>query len=999
MKQHFFLILTLFFASFAHAQMQKQSDWQQQVSYHITAELDDAQHMLIGQWKLVYTNNAPESLKEIYIHLWPNAYRDLNTPFAKQQLQNGKTAFQYSSEEDKGYIDQLSFMVNGNSVTWQYYRKDMEVAILSLASPLESGQSITITTPFRLKIPKVFSRLGHEGQDYFMTQWYPKPAVFDVNGWNIMPYLDQGEFYSEFGDFDVEITLPANYVLAATGELRTESEKTFNDKRKDYPLKFDGDSVPPSSADNKTVRFTANQVHDFAWFASKKFNIKESSVDIGGKTVTTRVVAYDPKELHLGYISTALNYYSDNVGEYPYSHATVVHGELKAGGGMEYPMITLCDVMSEDVIIHEVGHNWFYGILANNEREYPWMDESINSFYDSRARAFNDQSTGATDFTSRVFNILVKDKVVWNEHQAFGGHSKDFTSINYGSSVYGIGARAFDHLHAYLGNEVFKTAMRAYYDEWKFKHPLPKDMQNSFEQSTGKDLSWFFEGLVNTNDALDYKLGKKKSDVVLTNRKSIAAPVPVVYSNEEGVVGTEWASAPKGESVILNRKLKAGEYATIDPDGLTLDLFPDNDKTRFNYKLKAFTGPDKKGVKEIYAMPAVAWNIHDGGMVGGVLHNYSFSDKKFMYHIVPLYSFRNNTVNGIAKWNYINRGADLGARTTYSLELQKFSWSPLGFDEFNYFKLNPEVEFTFAPKSLRSPVSQSLTLGYDRIGFTPNFDLEEARQASFNPNYSTLDNWNFLSVAYERKNDSKMNGSRFWLELEYGNVSTRIINGMRDTLIQGTDTLISFPSTGEETDVSEHIKLSAIYETSIDIGIKDKALRIRTFASYFFDAPEFGYFLHNITYTGNTAMRNDYRFNELAMGRNTGEGMLRNQVMREGSNSRFVGILGQSDKLIANVIVSVPIPGKLPIIPYAEFMTFTDVQDAFWNDSQSSLIYTIGAELDLGIMSIYFNLAQSKDIGSAQENIGIDKFKERITFSLKLDNLSPPKLKRSINLF
>ena len=999
MKNFFLLCLLAYFSFNVSAQQLNQADWQQKVVYHIAAELDDENHEITGLWQLDYSNNSPNQLNEIYIHLWPNAYKNDNSAFAKQQLANGKTAFSHSSEADRGYIDQLEFKTGDGVLLKSSYVQGDEVLKLALDKPLESGQTLRIETPFHLKIPKVFSRLGHEGQDYFMTQWYPKPAVYDVNGWNLMPYLDQGEFYSEFGDFEVSITLPENYVLAATGTTTNEKELAFNQQRRDFPLKLDKDSIPKSSSIKKTIKFNASNVHDFAWFASKKFNIIEGEVEVDGKNIVTRIVAYSPKKVQLTYVANTIKFYSEKVGSYPYPHATVVNGELKAGGGMEYPMITLCDVMNEEVIVHEVGHNWFYGILANNERRYPWMDESINSFYDGRATASEGEVT-AGNVQDNIMNYLVKDNLLTNEHQAIDGHSADFTSLNYGVSVYGIGAKAFEHLLAYLGEDAFDQAMRDYYDAWKFRHPLPHDMKASFEKSTSKDLDWFFDQLLSEHRPLDYKLSKAGEQVRLTNKGNVAAPVPVVFGR--GDVREEvWVSAPIGESVLVKPPWPNYEQAVIDPDGFTIDLFANNDAVKQTDRLKFGTGVDRKIEREIYYLPALAWNGYDQWMAGLLLHNYSFSNKAFQYHMAPLYSFQKKQINGLAKFSWTKAMKGKASYVEIALAAQKFSWSQIGFREFDYLRLEPSLRFHLPKKSMRSPVSKSVGLRLVNTMFSPDFNLEEDRQASFNPNYLALDQWQFIVLDYNYEKEGKLKGFDFNIELEHGMTRSTNYMGAADTSFAGGDTAVSFLLTGTEAVNSAHTKISATFNFKVDIGISNKPMLIRVFGAYLLDAPEDGYFKIPVTYTGSRGMYSDYRFDELSMFRNTGTGMLRNQVANNGSNSRFVGILGQSDKMLTNIIITVPLPGKISLKPYVEFLSFTDISDQFWNDNEVSFIYNIGVEFPVipGVFTMYFNLAQSKDINSAQESQSIDKFKERITFSINLNELSPPKIKKRITLF
>ena len=169
--------------------------------------MDDENHTLNGSIEMEYFNNSPDELKDIWMHLWANAYKNRNTAFSKQKARTGSTKFYFAEEHQLGNFSELDFRVDDKTIDWEFDPKNPDIARLTLNKPIKSGEKIIISTPFNLKIPASFSRLGHVGQSYQMTQWFPKPAVYDKDGWHPMPYLDMGEFYSEFGSFDVKITL------------------------------------------------------------------------------------------------------------------------------------------------------------------------------------------------------------------------------------------------------------------------------------------------------------------------------------------------------------------------------------------------------------------------------------------------------------------------------------------------------------------------------------------------------------------------------------------------------------------------------------------------------------------------------------------------------------------------------------------------------------------------------------------------------------------------
>lgn len=1003
MRKYIVILLGLFISSLAKAQSKNQANWQQQVDYEIDVTLDDENHFLNGEVKLTYTNNSPQALDFIYFHIWPNAYKNRNTAFAKQMEQNGDLSFYYSKPEEKGYLDSLNFKANGKSLTYET-TEHIDVIKVNLSEALKSGQSVKLSTSFRVKIPKVFSRLGHQNQDYFITQWYPKPAVYDVNGWNQMPYLNQGEFYSEFGSFKVNIKLPDNYVIAATGECANSAE--FDPSGKDGL----GDSVPPSSSRFKTVSFTANNVHDFAWFASKRFGYVSKTITIGEQEVIARVIASEPSKSDLDHIETAITYYSENVGEYPYSHATVVHGELKAGGGMEYPMITICDFMGEEVIVHEVGHNWFYGILGSNERLYPWMDESINSYYEGKAMNKGEKpKSGINEF---LMEALAKDELIYGEYQGASLRSEEFTGNNYGISVYGLGAKAFGHLESYLGAELFKKCMTTYYNEWKFKHPLPDDMKNSFEKTSGQDLHWFFDELLTQDRKLDYALEKKNGELVLSNKGFVAAPMPIAFL-QNGKPTISWQSAPIGQSSPLVKPIGNFESVIIDPESETNDFFPNNDASKNKFKLKFGSGRDKKGINELYWLPVYTWNVYDKGMTGIVLHNYAISNKPFQFHIIPLYSFANKSLNGMADLNYTSTGKGLGQNTVFGLKAMSFSYQEINFGRANYkyAKVSPYLTYNFAKPSLRSPIEKSLKLQYDQIFLSPNFEYNDDTLTRLNTYRGGTRN--FATLTYELKNKRAINGYSLQLMAEYGNINNKVILG--DTANRQVHYYVEdsagnkspryyFPNLGKEVESNNFLRLSGVYTYKLDIGIEKKPLELRVYGCYLLKSiPNTIY--KNTIGSNDGAGYYDYRFDDVLMHRNADYGVFRNQVSNRRDFSKFVGFITTvpQDKWLISANATLPLPGKLPVKPYLEVLMFNDMDQLSYNTNGAKFFYNVGLEIELipNRLEIFLNLAQSKEVTAWQESssANIDKFLERITFVLDLNNLTPPQIKRNLKLF
>lgn len=662
--------------------------WQQQVDHVIDVRLDDVRHTLHGTSAFTYTNNSPATLDTLWIHLWPNAYRDRSTALCEQLTDQGDLDLYFATAEERGWIDSLDFSSQGNTLAWGFHREHADIGWVKPATPLAPGSSITVSTPFRVKVPDgKFSRLGHTGQAYYITQWFPKPAVYDKQGWHAMPYLTQGEFYSEFGSYDVSITLPANYVVGATGLLQDNpAEEAWMNERAAQPFSMTvsdgGNAFPPSATEWKTLRYVQDNVHDFAWFADKRFHVRKSAVALeSGRSVTTWAL-FTPKNAALWnrateYVNESVRLYSQWVGEYPYDACTAIDGTISAGGGMEYPMITIIGNMSsaeslDNVIAHEVGHNWFYGILGSNERDHPWMDEGLNSFVELcymreryPASGFSigipglKKMLGTLGDAHRVQSELgYRFNARRNMDQPIALPSERFTSTNYGTSVYMKSALVFDHLFAYLGDEVFDRCMRAYYDEWKFKHPQPEDVRKVFERESGKDLGWVFDGLIGTDVKVDVKAISLKRDqtLYLRNTGLDSIPVSVTAWNGNDSLGTRWFMATKATTGYEHPWPNA-DRIRIDAGNRMLDIDRRNNTVRSHgllkrcapLKFKAGLGVEQQDKRMIHYLPIPAWNGHDGFQVGLALSNTLFPSQRTEWVAAPLYALGSERIGGAAR--------------------------------------------------------------------------------------------------------------------------------------------------------------------------------------------------------------------------------------------------------------------------------------------------------------------------------------------------------------
>jgi len=496
--------------------------WQQEVHYDISVALDDKAHSLQASETLGYINHSPDTLTFIWFHIWPNAYKDKTTALYQQLSALKERKSKLKRIRDNGFIDHLDFTVDGAKALTEPHPQYSDIIKLILPTPLPPGAGIKIVTPFFVKIPSYFSRLGHDGQSYMITQWYPKPAVYDRKGWHPIPYLDQGEFYSEFGSFDVHITLPAAYVVGATGSLLTKDEL---EKYKAIGLTNLADTTDPSAslayqpkdpASTKTLDYHGENIHDFAWFADKGLLISYDTLQLASGRIID-VFSYrrpggNKRWMHgVSFIKDAVLHYSKWIGEYAYPVVSALEGPGNvSSGGMEYPMITLITSPRADkeeldgVIAHEVGHNWFYGMLGSNEREHPWMDEGINTYYEFlyEAEKYRSNSAlgfmipeeirkkGSDDFLESIYNVFNQVNTTMPIETPATGFSSEY---EYGMVEYARTAVWMYILEKAMGKPAFEKGMQTYFSNWKFRHPYPEDLKSSLEQATHEPLDKLFD--------------------------------------------------------------------------------------------------------------------------------------------------------------------------------------------------------------------------------------------------------------------------------------------------------------------------------------------------------------------------------------------------------------------------------------------------------------------------------------------------------------------------
>ncbi len=973
------ILLAVFFYFQVTAPFCQTKYFQQKVNYTIDVSLNDSANTLDGFEVMDYTNNSPDTLKFIWFHLWPNAYKNDRTAFSEQLLQLGRTDFYFSNESKRGYINRLNFKVNGKTAILEDDSLYIDVAKLILPAPLPPGGTINISTPFHEKIPFNFSRGGHVGHAYQITQWYPKPAVYDDKGWHQFPYLDQGEFYSEFGNFHVQITVPENYIVAATGELQNPDEakwlqqkarEVLSDKKrviinKPLPVKNEPElnkkgkktkkryqptknkkkktasevSVISHVTDNsrvskktKTLTYIQDNVHDFAWFADKNFLVRYDTLQLASGKIIDTWSFFLPSGLNvwknsIQYIKDAIRTRSKWLGEYPYKSVTAVEAKLGFSGGMEYPTITSIspteDTQSLDMTIeHEVGHNWVYCILATNERDYPWMDEGMNTYFDNRYQKLKypeeNQQEKQKGFLEKRLpyddeNLIYRMQIAAKKDQPIETPSIDFSETNYDVIAYYKTGLWMKKLEGFVGKNTFDSCLHEYYNRWKFKHPYPEDFKKVVEGVSGKNV-----------DSIFSLLSKKGS-------------------------------------------LEPSKKKAFKPDF----LFNLNQTDKYNY---------------LFLSPAVGYNFYDKIMIGGLIHNYTLPEPKFHFFVAPLYATGSKTFTGIGRVGYNIMSYGAIRKTEISLSAEKFS-----MDEFtdstgakNYLgfsKIVPSVKLIFRNKKATSSIKKWL-----------QWKTYFIRETALSFETDTVSHQDIIS--YPKTN-------RYLNQLSFALENDRALYPYSANII------------AEQAKDFARFAFEGKYFFNYPKG---GGLNARLFAGKFMylgDKTIYKQFetdRYHLNMTGANGYE-DYTYSNYFVGRNEFLGASSQQIMiRDGGfkvrSDLLSNKIGKTDDWLAalNLTSDFPkninplqvLPVKIPLKVFLDVGTYADA----WknNPSTGKFIYDAGLQVSLykNLINIYFPLLYSKIYSDYfKSTIPENRFWKTISFSIDIQNF---RLDKFINL-
>jgi len=491
------------------------SYWQQHVDYDMDIDMDVESFQYNGKQQLVYTNNSPDVLSRVYYHLYFNAFQpgsEMDVRSRTIQDPDPRVGDRISKLQPNeiGYIKVNSLTQNGIPITYEVVGTVLEV---KLDKPIQPGEKVTFNMDFDGQVPKQIRRSGRnnkEGVALSMTQWYPKMAEYDFEGWHADPYIGR-EFHGVWGDFDVKLTIDKDYVVGGTGYLKDESK---------------------AGGGKKMLHFEAPNVHDFTWAADPDYIHDTIQVPNGPmlhfyykedlpKENLENWKKLQPKTVEL------MQYFSENIGKYPYKQYSVIQG---GDGGMEYAMSTLITGKRNfgsllGVTAHELAHTWFQFLLATNEAKHEWMDEGFTSYISALAMdAISDKkSENPLAGSYRSYFGLANSGV----EQPLTTHADRYNyNRAYGASAYSKGAVFIAQLGYVIGEENLKKTIKKYFDDFAFKHPKPLDIIRTAEKITDFELDWYLMDFAQTTNKIDYGIKSVEGDTITLERIGLM-PMPI----------------------------------------------------------------------------------------------------------------------------------------------------------------------------------------------------------------------------------------------------------------------------------------------------------------------------------------------------------------------------------------------------------------------------------------------------------------------------------------
>ena len=702
----------------------------------IDASIDTLTNIITGTQKIIYVNNSSDTLNEIFLHAWPASYRNRNTELGFRSRENRKTDIYFAPSEDKGNIYDFLFEEESDTLVWSYLNHSHDIIELELNEPLKPGKSITINTPFKLKLPNArFTGFGYSERGFFLKEWYLSPAVYSKGKWHIMSNKNLDDLFIEPSIYLIKLRFPENYKI--TSNLMYKESYMGFDR---FEATLSGKSLGSVNIMiYKDLKFKKYQI------TTKTSNIVTVETDIKYPFILS---VEDPFE---DLLKRQLDFLESNLGQYKSSKLWVSSVYLKNNPIYSLNTIPFIETMGEKFqkeieVFKALSNAYIKSSIFTNPRDDAWLIDGLNSYllslyikkYYPNKKLFGNLSdywiSRFFDLSELKFNdrqqLLYLIMARQNLDQAIGIPKDEFANLNLLAINQFKTSMGLSYLRDYLGEDKFIKSLKETYSYSSNKFIDTEEVENIFAKNSDEKSNWFFTDYIKKRNLIDYKLKLKDDDILITNKTNYTGPLKIYGYQKDSLVFAEWREGFVDTMRFTPPSLKFDRIVLNDSNALPEFNFRDNTLkyTKKWYRpldkplqFKLMTDIENPHYSQVFVNPYGEWNAYDGVVLGAAFYNKSLIRRPFNYNISPTYAFRAKSLTGSGSvgYTYYFRDSDIFHSASVAMFMKYSHYDK----ELAYFKYNPAVRLYFKRHNPRGVDNNYLFMRYVSVEKEiPNFD-------------------------------------------------------------------------------------------------------------------------------------------------------------------------------------------------------------------------------------------------------------------------------------
>jgi hypothetical protein len=970
-------------------------EFRQQVDYTINVNLDDKQHSISGNATVTYYNNSVDTLRELYVHFWANAFNDKSSSMAREAYDKVVPPILTCKESETAGYKYYYFISNGDTLQYTEYQGNSDVVKVHLNQPILPGTITTLDIPFKLILPQYLVGIQLMPKNGFrIANWYPKIVVYDQDGWHPMPNYLNGTIYGDYGDYNVNITLPRNYTVAATGELTTVSEiQRLDSMPYNLMYKQRKEKLIPSASEMKTLNFVAYNVNDFFWYPDKAFQVVRKTIVKDGKSVKLFIYLLPGVRLQGDEVVAFIEESFDQIGQflykYPYPQFTLISDTEISLDSRGFPMVSLISESGtlddwRRSIVKGICDNYFNSILGINHKQFPWFAEGLSAYYLNRFYTIKDNKNrkSKTDYVPPLSADLFYD-LVHNYQQPIA-----LPAVNNPFQRYSPGehfAAELAMLEGQMGTDTFLTKMYRFLGKRKYQHLKPQDFETEF--NVRHKMDWLFKDQLYTKHTIDYALDQvsvrgDSLKLCISNRSNVSSPVLIEQIRKDSVFAKQWIDGFIGKKEISIPNLQSDKVFINSYIG-SLDMNYRNNKRLINgrkynpIKSKIFSSYNLQRDRALYFLPYIGYNIYNKFQVGIAFHNLDKYTGRFSYILAPAIGFKSGRLIGNGTIQYFLPIAD-SLDTHLVMGIHAKSYDYYSSEKYNYtnryMKINPYVDFVL-PQSDTRQITNTFSLSSNFIRFFDHsltFDTSGLVILGLN---NETNNRIVSEIGFEHEKRTALSYFKVKSRIQHFNFT--YFNNQKRDRIRWLNELL--------------------YEAKYDC---QHSISLRLFAGTMLynshatddDAAFTNYQPGVLSLFNNGVIDNMTTFDGNFFGRSEQSGLSSAQIINDETNGGFKGAFsssltsGISNHYIASANIKVDLPVQFPILAYLD-LGYGDI--AIAGPKSTRFLWEFGTMINFkNVLEIYIPIVYHEELKYLYSQTRSGKFLGRISFSIPMQNFN-----------